>query len=108
MRMNHRPCPFRISAFLKFSLCAVTAALALTRPALRAAEGDSASFFLKDGDRVCFYGDSITEQRFYGVDVQACVRTRFPNLQVGFVNSGVGGDRGTGGWGGKIDLRLER
>ena len=108
MRMNYRPCPFRVSAFLKFSLCAATVALAFTRPALRAAEGDSASFFLKDGDRVCFYGDSITEQRFYGVDVQACVRTRFPTLQVEFVNSGVGGDRVTGGWAGKIDLRLER
>ncbi|HUZ06203.1 MAG TPA: SGNH/GDSL hydrolase family protein [Candidatus Paceibacterota bacterium] len=65
-------------------------------------------FYLKAGDKVCFYGDSITEQRFYGVDVETYVRTRFPDLKVKFVNSGVGGDRVTGGWAGPIDLRLER
>ena len=67
-----------------------------------------APFYLKSGDRVCFYGDSITEQRFYGVDVETYVRTRFPGLHVKFVNSGVGGDRVTGGWAGKIDERLRR
>ena len=109
MKMNHRPCLLRIPTFLKFSLCAITFSLSSFTPsALRAADDDSATFFLKDGDRVCFYGDSITEQRFYGVDVQACVRTRFPNLQVDFVNSGVGGDKVSGGWAGPIDLRLER
>ncbi len=82
-------------------------ALALAPAPLRADDADS-SFYLKDGDRVCFYGDSITEQRFYGVDIQTFVRTRFPNLHVSFVNSGVGGDRVTGGWAGPIDLRLER
>jgi lysophospholipase L1-like esterase len=74
----------------------------------RAAGETDGSFYLKDGDTVCFYGDSITEQRFYGMDVEAYVRTRFPHLHVKFVNSGVGGDRVTGGWAGKIDLRLER
>ena len=49
------------------------------------------SFYLKKGDYVCFYGDSITEQRYYGVDVEAYVRTRFPDLHVRFINSGVGG-----------------
>jgi len=65
-------------------------------------------FYLKNGDRVCFYGDSITEQRFYGMDVAAYVRTRFPDLHVKFVNSGVGGDRVSGGWAGGIDERLQR
>ncbi len=65
-------------------------------------------FYLKSGDSVCFYGDSITEQRFYGVDVESYVRTRFPGLKVKFVNSGVGGDKVTGGWAGPIDLRLKR
>ncbi len=65
-------------------------------------------FFLHDGDRVCFYGDSITEQRFYGADIQAYVRTRFPKLKVDFINSGVGGDRVTGGWAGPVDVRLAR
>jgi lysophospholipase L1-like esterase len=79
--------------------------LVLSKPANAA---DESSFYLKNGDRVCFYGDSITEQRFYGVDVATYVRTRFPNLKVKFVNSGVGGDKVTGGWAGPIDLRLER
>lgn len=108
MRINHPPSPFFLSTFLKLSFAAVTAALALIPAAVRAADDGDSSFFLKDGDRVCFYGDSITEQRFYGVDVQTYVRTRFPNLHVSFVNSGVGGDRVTGGWAGGIDLRLER
>ena len=54
-------------------------------------------FFLKNGDRICFYGDSITEQRFYTTDVELYVRTRFPKLHVRFVNSGVGGDRVSAG-----------
>jgi lysophospholipase L1-like esterase len=73
-----------------------------------AAPGAVDSFFLKSGDRVCFYGDSITEQRFYGVDVETFVLTRFPELKVKFVNSGVGGDTVSGGWAGPIDLRLKR
>jgi lysophospholipase L1-like esterase len=67
-----------------------------------------APFYLKPGDRVCFYGDSITEQRYYGMDVETYIRTRFPDLHVKFVNSGVGGDRVTGGWAGPIDERLQR
>ncbi len=65
-------------------------------------------FYLKDGDRVCFYGDSITEQRFYPVEVQTYVLTRFPHLRIRYVDAAVGGDRVTGGWAGPIDLRLRR
>ncbi len=65
-------------------------------------------FYLKDGDRVVFYGDSITEQRLYSTFVESYVLTRFPQLKVSFVHSGVGGDRVTGGWAGEIDLRLNR
>ena len=65
-------------------------------------------FYLKDGDRVVFYGDSITEQRLYTTFVESYVLTRFPQLNVSFVHSGVGGDRVTGGWAGEIDLRLNR
>jgi lysophospholipase L1-like esterase len=65
-------------------------------------------FYLKDGDRVVFYGDSITEQRLYTTYVESYVVTRFPQLNVSFVHSGVGGDRVTGGWAGPIDLRLSR
>lgn len=87
--------------------CCVLACFGVTL--LSSATADAAdSFFLKKGDRVCFYGDSITEQRFYGVDVETYVRTRFPDLKVQFVNSGVGGDKVNGGWAGRIDLRLTR
>ncbi len=66
------------------------------------------SFYLKDGDRVVFYGDSITDQRLYTTYVETYVLTRFPRLNVRFVHSGWGGDRVTGGAGGPIDVRLRR
>jgi lysophospholipase L1-like esterase len=66
------------------------------------------TFDLKDGDRVVFYGDSITDQRLYTTFTETYVVTRFPKLDVSFVNSGWGGDRVTGGGGGPIDLRLRR
>ena len=46
---------------------------------------------MKKGDRVLFYGDSITEQRYWAVAVETYVRTRCPELPVKFVNSAVGG-----------------
>lgn len=55
-------------------------------------------FYLHNGDRVLFYGDSITEQRYYPVAIETYVRTRFPNLQIKFVDSAVGGARVTGNW----------
>jgi lysophospholipase L1-like esterase len=66
------------------------------------------NFGLHDGERVTFYGDSITEQRQYTVDVEEYVLTRFPNWKVSFHNAGVGGDKVSGGAAGPIDLRLRR
>ena len=65
-------------------------------------------FALHDGDRVVFYGDSITDQRLYTTFVEDYVVTRFPQMKVGFIHSGWGGDRVTGGGGGPVDLRLQR
>ena len=65
-------------------------------------------FALKEGDRVVFYGDSITDQRLYTTFAETYVVTRFPQLDVSFVHSGWGGDRVTGGGGGPIDVRLPR
>ncbi len=65
-------------------------------------------FYLKDGDRVVFYGDSITDQRLYTTATETFIVTRFPKLLVSFVHSGWGGDRVTGGGGGPIDRRLAR
>src|SRR5439155_16313408 len=66
------------------------------------------NFYLRDGDRVVFYGDSITDQRLYTTFVETYVVTRFPLLKVSFVHSGWGGDRVTGGGGGPVDVRLWR
>ncbi len=73
----------------------------------RAAQ-DPSEFHLKRGDRVVFYGDSITAQRLYTTFVETYVVTRFPELDVWFVNSGWDGDLVSGGEGGPIDVRLER
>ncbi|MGA2170489.1 MAG: SGNH/GDSL hydrolase family protein [Terracidiphilus sp.] len=66
------------------------------------------SFYLKSGDNVLTYGDSIAEQRLYSAIVEAFVATRYPSLNVSFVNSGWGGDTVYGGGGGPIDTRLKR
>ncbi len=84
----------------------IVAFLPIVAASSRAA--DSAPFYLKDGDKVVFYGDSITEQRLYTTLVETYVVTRFPQLKVSFVHSGWGGDRVGGGVGGPIDLRLTR
>jgi lysophospholipase L1-like esterase len=81
-----------------FALAAVFAAFAIAQ----------SPFYLKDGDRVVFYGDSITDQRLYTTFVETFVLTRFPSLDVRFIHSGWGGDRVTGGQGGRIDVRLAR
>jgi lysophospholipase L1-like esterase len=88
---------------IRRALLLVLAALAMAT--LASAQG---KFLLKDGDRVVFYGDSITDQRLYTVFVETYAVTRFPRLKVWFVHSGVGGDRVTGGWAGPIDVRLPR
>jgi lysophospholipase L1-like esterase len=66
------------------------------------------TFFLKDGDRVVFYGDSITDQRLYTVLTETYAVTRYPKLNATFIHSGWGGDRVGGGGGGSIDTRLQR
>ncbi len=65
-------------------------------------------FYLRDGDRVVFYGDSITEQAHYTLPIEVFLRTRCPELKVSFINSGWSGDRAWGGEGGTLDERLQR
>ena len=72
------------------------------------ARGDDSPFFLKDGDRVVFYGDSITDQLLYTTYVETFAVTRFPHLNLTFTHSGWGGDKVGGGAGGSIDRRLAR
>lgn len=78
-------------------------------PALAAAEPQQTiPFHLRDGDRVVFYGDSITEQAHYTRPIQVYVRTRCPQLKMSFINSGWAGDRAWGGDGGMLEERLKR
>ena len=89
----------------------VYSALALSALAVFApvrARAQDKPFYLHSGDTVVFYGDSITEQRFYTYWVEVYTATRFPKMPVEFFNAGIGGDRVTGGGGGPIDLRLSR
>jgi lysophospholipase L1-like esterase len=83
----------------------------LLAAALSAAPADAPKalpFALRDGDRVVFYGDSITQDGAYALFVEEYVRTRFPRWDVRFYNAGVGGDTVRGGGAGPIDVRLSR
>lgn len=95
MRIRLHNCFASVLAILACSPCL------LAQPAKNA-------FYLHDGDTVVFYGDSITEQRYYSQWVEVYTVTRFPHMQVQFFNAGVGGDRVSGGSAGPIDLRLTR
>jgi lysophospholipase L1-like esterase len=93
----------RASGAAAGALLLAALAFASGRPVAR-----KGAFALRDGDRVVFYGDSITEARHYTSFVETYVLTRFPKLDVTFVHSGWGGDGVSGGEGGDIDTRLAR
>lgn len=65
-------------------------------------------FFLKQGDRVVFYGDSITAQHRYTRFVEDFVISRYPDRRIDFYNAGVGGDTVEGGYSGDMEVRLKR
>ena len=90
------------------ALLFVLSALALPAASLAAPPEAPAAFALRDGDRVVFYGDSITQDGAYARFVEEYVRTRFPQWDIRFYNAGVGGDTVKGGGAGPIDVRLER
>ncbi len=54
--------------------------------------GLHAEFFVHDGDRVVFLGNSITEQRLYTTYIEAYALTRHPEWKLWFRNVGWGGD----------------
>jgi len=63
---------------------------------------------LHEGDRVVFYGDSITAQRLYTRFVEDIFLTRSPQMHVQFWNAGVPGDTVYGGYTGDMPTRLKR
>lgn len=73
-----------------------------------ASRADPSAFYLHNGDRVVTYGDSITAQQLYTVDLEAYIQTRYPKLAVSWINSGWGGDTVNGGAGGDIETRISR
>jgi len=52
----------------------------------------AADFAIRDGDRVVFLGDSITEQRLYTTYIEAYTLARHPAWKLSFRNVGWGGD----------------
>jgi lysophospholipase L1-like esterase len=58
-------------------------------------KNQESDFALRDGDRVLFYGDSITEQRLYTTYVEHYVLTHYPERRITFINTGWGGDQVT-------------
>ena len=60
--------------------------------ALQGASVHAADFAIRDGDRVVFLGDSITEQRLYTTYIEAYTLTRHPDWKLSFRNVGWGGD----------------
>lgn len=53
---------------------------------------EARDFFVQDGDRVVFLGDSITQQMMYPNYIEAYVLTRHPSWKLTFRNIGWGGD----------------
>lgn len=50
------------------------------------------NFLIKNGDRVVFYGDSITDNEWYPTLVETYVLTRYPGWRNQFFNRGQSGD----------------
>jgi hypothetical protein len=82
--------PRKTSAFLaaaNLRIVFTVTAFAATLVPVRADE-----FFIHDGDRVAFLGDSITEQRLYTSYIEAYALSRHPTWKLMFRNVGWGGD----------------
>jgi lysophospholipase L1-like esterase len=91
------------------ALCATLLLSALSfASAQTATPAANVDFAIHDGDRVVLYGDSITDQRLYSTFIEEYVLTRFPAWKVQWTQSGVGGDKVSGGAAGPIDLRIQR
>jgi len=76
----------------KMAAAGLAASLALASMDAKETGKKDAGFFIHDGDRVVFYGDSITDTEWYPVLVESFVLTRYPKWRNYFSNRGVSGD----------------
>jgi lysophospholipase L1-like esterase len=90
------------------ALCAGLLLSALPFASAQTTTPAASDFGLHDGDRVVFYGDSITDQRLYSTFIEEYLLTRFPTWKMQWTQSGVSGDKVSGGGAGPIDLRIQR
>jgi hypothetical protein len=86
----------------------VSALRLLTCAGVCAEQPSAPAFALKAGDKVVFYGDSITAQRLYTRFVEDFVVSRCPHMRVESYNGGVSGDTVEGGHAGNMETRLKR
>jgi len=89
-----KPRPLRMLLLLLLAACA--------------ARSQCQQLALHEGDRVVFYGDSITAQRLYTRLIEDFFLTRYPRMHVTFWNAGVPGDTAFGGYTGDMPTRLKR
>lgn len=85
-------------------LCGLSLALLLPQ----AVRAQPAPLALHAGDRVVFYGDSITAQRRYTRFVEDFIVSRYPQMRIDFYNASVSGDTVEGGHAGDMETRVKR
>jgi len=67
-------------------------AMLLATAGVMAGGQQTRAFLLHDGDRVVFYGDSITDSEWYPTLVETYVLTHYPRWRNQMLNRGVSGD----------------
>jgi lysophospholipase L1-like esterase len=100
-------CP-QLRRILRPAVLALLAGSLISAGPLRAQQETLPAFALKSGDRVVFYGDSITAQRLYTRFIEDFVVSRYPQMHVDFYNAGVSGDTVEGGDAGDMQTRVSR
>lgn len=96
----------RISCLVQLAMLGIVLGLLLS--ANMQAQSSQPAFALHAGDRVVFYGDSITAQHLYTRFVEDFVVSRYPEIRIDFYNAGVSGDTVSGGYSGEMETRLRR
>jgi lysophospholipase L1-like esterase len=71
-------------------------AIIITLSSFSLAFGQSHKPFFKNGDTICFLGDSITHGGQYHEFLQLFYATRYSELKLSFHNCGISGDNATG------------